>query len=43
MKEWKSMVVFTHNANPSLGIILISLAGFKAVNFLFPLHKAQTS
>lgn len=43
MQEWKSMVLFTHNANPSLGIILISLAGFKAVNFLFPLHKAQTS
>lgn len=41
MKEWKSMVVLNHNAIPSLGIILISLADFKAVNLLFPLYKAQ--
>lgn len=43
MKEWKSMVVLNRNVNPSLGIILISLADFKAVNLLFPLHKAQTN
>lgn len=43
MKEWKNMVVLTHNANPSLDIIIISWAGFKAVNLLFPLHKALTS
>lgn len=43
MKEWQSVVVLTHNATPSLGIILISLCVFKAVNLLFPLHKAQTS
>lgn len=43
MKEWESMVVLNHNANPSLGIILISLADLKAVHLLFPLHKAQAS
>lgn len=37
------MLVLSHTANPSLGKIIMSLADFKAISLLFPLHHAQTN